>query len=109
MAKHLKLSSHAVNWWACKGMGKEAVKKSNIEAMYNCGTLVLSMIHAGDSFKSYLMRITLLIDIGVNTGFQNHSTQAPPKWVDIFYSVAMKRLGQQLSTPVHFCGEYRSL
>ena len=109
LAKHLQLSSHATNWRACKGMGKEAVKKSNIQAMYNCGSLVLAMIHAGDSFNSYPMRITLLIDMGVNTGFQNHSTQAPPKWVDIFYRVAIKRLGQQLSTPLHFCGEYRSL
>ena len=45
--------------------------------------------------------------MGVNTGFQNHSTQAPPKWVDTFYTVAMRRLAKQLSIPVNFCGDFR--
>ena len=107
LSKHMMLSTHCSNWRACKVMGKKAVITANKEAMDNCGSLVLSMIHLGDSFDSYPLRITLLIAMGANTGFQHHSTQAPPKWVDVFYTVARRRLAKQLAIPVNFCGDFR--
>ena len=108
-AKHLLTEHHQKQWRAKNGVDKVEITRNNVEAMTNCAALVLMGIHLEDSFNSYPMRIVLNISAGLNVGFQNHSAAASPKWVDVFYKVLINRLGSQLATPVHFCGEYTSV